>query len=48
MSATMIGVVTAFYVAIALSLWYDGRTGLGLAFAGYALANIGLIIEATK
>lgn len=44
----MIGVVTAIYVAVALALWVEGKPGLAVAFGGYALANIGLIMEAMK
>lgn len=44
MSGTLIGVVTLIYVAVAIALLLrDGRPGMALAFAGYALANIGLI-----
>ena len=43
MSALLIGVVTVIYVGVAVSEWHAGHSGMALAFAGYALANIGLI-----
>lgn len=48
MSATLIGVVTVIYVAVAISLWAEGKPGLAVAFGGYAIANVGLIMEAMK
>ncbi len=43
-SAALTAVVTVLYTAIAAAHFAGGRPGLGLAFAGYALANIGLIM----
>lgn len=45
MSAGMIAFVTLIYMATCVSLYFDGKAGLSLAFAGYALANVGLIME---
>lgn len=38
-----IGVV---YCVVAADLFYAGKTGLSLAFVGYAIGNIGLWIAA--
>lgn len=45
MSAWLIGLVTFVYVCTAAALWYEGRGGLAVVFAGYALANVGLIYD---
>ena len=33
------------YLATAVDLYLRGQVGLALAFAGYALANVGLIMS---
>ncbi len=43
MSATLIGIVTAIYTAIAVHEGYVGKPELAVVFGGYALANLGLI-----
>ena len=49
MSMLLTGFVSVIYVGIALAHVSDARYGLGLAFASYALANVGLIMaEAGK
>ena len=45
MSSGLLWVVTALYVGVGVSLYLDGRSGLGITFAGYALANLGLIYD---
>ena len=32
------------YVAVAIGYFVDGKTGLGIAFTAYALANYGLYL----
>jgi hypothetical protein len=45
MSATLIACVGVVYAVIAASLYLSGKPGLALAFAGYAVSNIGLYLE---
>ena len=42
MSGPLILIVGAIYVWIAVDFVSDGKGGLALAFAGYALSNVGL------
>lgn len=46
MSAWLIGAVGVVYVVIAAELAWKGQTGLALCFAGYAIANAGLVMAA--
>jgi hypothetical protein len=46
MSAALIAAVGVVYAVIATDLYRSGQPGLALAFAGYALANVGLWMEA--
>jgi hypothetical protein len=46
MSAALIAAVGIVYAVIAADLYRSGQPGLALAFAGYALANVGLWMEA--
>lgn len=48
MSAWAIGVCGVLYVVTALDLYRQRQYGLALAFAAYALANVGLILAAKK
>jgi len=48
MSAWLIAVVGIVYTIIAVDLLMKGSTGLGIAFVGYALGNVGLYMEAVK
>lgn len=36
--------VGILYLATAAAHWHGGRRGLALAFAGYALSNVGLVL----
>lgn len=45
MSIPLIGLVTAIYMIVAVSLWMDGNIGMSVCFAGYSLANAGLIFS---
>jgi hypothetical protein len=46
MSAWLIAVIGVVYLAVAGDLLYKGQVGLGIAFLGYALGNVGLYIAA--
>jgi hypothetical protein len=46
MSANLIALVGIVYAFIAANLYASGKLGLALAFAGYAVSNVGLYLEA--
>ena len=46
MSASLIAVIGVVYLVVAGSLFMEGKTGLAVAFLGYALGNVGLFMEA--
>jgi hypothetical protein len=46
MSANLIAIVGLAYAFVAMNLYITGKPGLALAFAGYAVSNIGLYLEA--
>ena len=46
MSANLIAIVGVVYFVIAANLYLSGKPGLALAFAGYAVSNVGLYFEA--
>lgn len=48
MSAYLIGFIGLVYAIVAADLLWKGNTGLGIAFIGYAIGNIGLTMEAMK
>jgi hypothetical protein len=48
MSAWLIAAVGVVYTIVAIDLIVKGNTGLGIAFVGYALGNVGLYMEAAK
>lgn len=47
MSAWLIAIVGVVYAIVATDLLLKGNIGLGIAFIGYSLGNVGLFI-ATK
>ena len=47
MSTWLIAVVGVVYLAVAVDLLITGKVGLGVAFIGYAIGNIGLYMEAS-
>lgn len=47
MSAWLIAVVGVVYTVVAIDLLLKGNVGLGVAFVGYALGNVGLYISVT-
>jgi len=46
MSAWLIAIIGVVYAVVAADLLYRGNLGLGIAFVGYAFANIGLYLAA--
>lgn len=48
MSAWLIATIGIVYAVIAIDLLLKGNTGLGIAFIGYAIGNIGLTLETMK
>ena len=48
MSAILIGTVTLIYIGVAVTEYGAGHRGMALVFIGYALGNIGLIMEAAR
>lgn len=48
MSHYLIGFIGVVYALVAADLLYHGKIGLGIAFIGYVIGNIGLAMEAMK
>jgi hypothetical protein len=46
MSSPLILGVGVVYLIVALDQWAKGSTGMAIAWAGYALANVGLAMAA--
>lgn len=46
MSSWLIALVGLIYLIISLDLYQSGKSGLALAFFGYALSNVGLWLAA--
>lgn len=46
MSAWLIATIGVVYTVVAFDLLRHGSIGLGIAFVGYAIGNIGLTMEA--
>lgn len=44
MSAPLISIVTLIYLAVSIDLWHQGNPGMSLCFAGYTVANLGLLV----
>jgi hypothetical protein len=44
MSGILLLLVGIVYVAVAIGYFIDGKTGLGIAFIAYAIANYGLYL----
>jgi hypothetical protein len=40
--------VTLIYAGVAVSYWREHRPAMALVFLAYALANVGLILDAWK
>jgi hypothetical protein len=48
MSAWLIAVIGVVYLIVSVDLLIKGQTGLGIAFIGYAIGNVGLTLAALK
>lgn len=46
-TAIMLITTGVIYALTAGAYWFSGRPGMTLAFVGYALANVGFVIDAT-
>lgn len=46
MASWLIALIGVVYTIVAAQLLVTGKTGLGIAFIGYALGNVGLFMEA--
>jgi len=46
MSAWLIAVIGVVYLVVAVDLIIKGNMGLGIAFVGYSIGNVGLFIAA--
>ena len=46
MASWLIATIGVVYLVVAADLLIKGQTGLGIAFLGYALGNVGLYMEA--
>ena len=46
MASWLIATIGVVYLVVAGDLFIKGQTGLGIAFLGYALGNVGLYMEA--
>lgn len=46
MAPGLIALTGVIYAYVALDLWLSGKTGLSLAYVGYAFANVGLWMAA--
>ena len=45
MASWLIALIGVVYTIVAVQLLVTGKTGLGIAFIGYALGNVGLYME---
>jgi len=48
MSAWLIALTTVIYALISIEQFIKGNNGMGIAYAGYTFANVGLFMLATK
>ena len=46
MASWLIAGIGAVYLLVSLQLLVEGKVGLGIAFLGYSLGNVGLYIAA--
>jgi hypothetical protein len=46
MSSTLIAIIGVVYAVVAADLLRVGNTGLGIAFIGYSIGNVGLYLAA--
>ena len=48
MAAWLIAAIGVVYGVVSVELILKGQTGLGVAFIGYAIGNVGLTMEAMR
>lgn len=48
MASWLIAAMGVVYAIVSVDLLTKGNTGLGIAFIGYAIGNVGLTLEAMK
>jgi hypothetical protein len=48
MASWLIAMIGVVYLVVAVNLLITGKVGLGIAFVGYAIGNVGLYMEALK
>ena len=48
MAAWLIALIGVVYLLVAINLLLTGKIGLGIAFIGYSIGNIGLYMEALQ
>jgi len=48
MSGQLIAITTVIYTYVCIEQFLKGNTPMGLAYTGYAFANIGLFLAVTK
>jgi hypothetical protein len=46
MSQWLISTIGFVYLIVAISLWFEGKQGLAIAFLGYSIGNVGLYLAA--
>jgi hypothetical protein len=46
MAAWLIAAIGVVYLVVAVQLLLQGKVGLGIAFLGYSLGNVGLYLAA--
>jgi hypothetical protein len=46
MSAWLIAIIGVVYLVVAVDLLLKGNMGMGIAFVGYSLGNVGLCLAA--
>jgi hypothetical protein len=48
MAGWLIALTGCIYVCVAADLAWHGKTGLAIAYAGYAFSSIGIYLAATR
>ena len=48
MSSWLIAIIGVVYLVVAIELVLKGNLGLGIAFFGYSIGNVGLYLESLK
>lgn len=47
MGKQLIVITGVIYLVIAVEQWFKGNVGMGMAYLGYAFANVGLYLVAS-